>query len=217
MNIQNWGPIDYELAVKKQLALVEDVASGESPNTLIFCSHNPVVTLGRGTKKDDVFAWTGPTIEVSRGGRATYHGPSQLVVYPIINLSKHNFDFPPKDLAAYLRFLEKSVVVALDKIKINSEVRTHKTSPDEPSQTGVWVGEKKIASIGIAVKKWVTYHGIAINIESDPNAFTGINPCGFQKEIMTCVEKECDLSMTSARQLLINQFQDFFAEKHSTE
>ena len=89
MMIEDWGLIEYGAALKRQTQAVEAVIADENhPGFLIFCSHPAVVTMGRQTQAEDVFAWDGPLIEVSRGGRATYHGPSQLVVYPILNLKK---------------------------------------------------------------------------------------------------------------------------------
>lgn len=189
MKIENWGQIEYSKAQAKQLELVEKLASGKSEETIVFCSHDPVVTLGRGTKPEDLFGWQGSKLETSRGGRATYHGPSQVVVYPILDLKKDHKDIPAKDIHAYIRVLEKAVVKSLGHFDIKSEARNTKPDPEGPSLTGVWVGERKIASIGIAVKKWITYHGVAINLENDVQAFSGINPCGFQSNIMTSVEE----------------------------
>lgn len=186
MITQNWGIIDYNEAVEKQLREVADVVAG-AEDRLIFCTHPPIVTLGRGTKPGDLISWQGQTIEVSRGGRATYHGPSQVVVYPIINLTIDRKNFGPRDIRAYLECLGLAIVETLQHFNISSEYRSLATS-DGPSVTGVWVGQKKIASIGVAVKKWISYHGIAVNLEKDPAAFSGINPCGFSSNIMTSVE-----------------------------
>ena len=176
----DWGTIGYQEATDLQLELVEKVQAGED-NTLISCTHPPIVTTGRGTKPGDVFGWKGEIFETSRGGRATYHGPNQIIIYPIVNLSEK------RDLHAFLRGMENAIVETLKEFGIESEART--IEQDEgPSLTGVWVGEHKIASLGIAVKKWVTYHGLALNVTHDPEAFTGINPCGFQSEIMTNME-----------------------------
>lgn len=172
MQVVDWGEVPYKEAVEKQLDLVEQVAKGQSPNTLVFCTHPPVVTTGRATEEGDVFNWKGELIESSRGGRATYHGPNQIVAYPIFQLKEH-------DLHKYLRGLEKAIGDTLKEFGLESEVH----------DTGVWVNDKKIASIGIAVKKWVTYHGIALNIYSDPEAFQGINPCGFKPHMMTSLEE----------------------------
>lgn len=183
---EDWGLIDYDLATQKQLALVEKVASENSRGFLIFCTHPPVVTKGRGTKSDDIFAWQGPLIESSRGGRATYHGPSQIVVYAIINLK------PKRDVVGFLRRFESALVQTLSDFGISSvgrSVQKNLKTESEADETGVWVGPQKVASLGIAVKKWVTYHGAALNFSFDPKAFQGINPCGFQSSTMVSVEQ----------------------------
>jgi len=191
MKILDWGMIAYEESLTQQLALVESIIKGQHEESLVFCSHPPVVTLGRAFKSKDQgeVSWKGEVVETSRGGKATYHGPSQLVIYPLINLNqKRESALPAKDLHAYLRLLEQAVVVSLKELNIEAHIKpTPKASPVQ--LTGVWVGEKKIASLGVAVKRWVTYHGVAINIDSDPDAFTGISPCGFSTEVMTSAEE----------------------------
>ena len=199
MKILDWGRISYTESSAKQLELVDKVSSDLYCDQLIFCTHPPVVTVGRGTKAGDVFGWEGEIVETTRGGRATYHGPSQLIAYPILNLNfspyivgtrdVHGIQFSPRDLHGYMRSLESAVVETLHEFGIIGEARTLKAEADVPSLTGVWVGEKKIASIGIAVKKWVTYHGIALNVEDDQLAFSGINPCGFKSTVMTSMAK----------------------------
>jgi len=182
MNFVDWDLINYSLATERQHELVEEVAQG-GPEMIVFCRHPSVVTLGRATEPHDVTGWTGETAETSRGGRATYHGPGQIVLYPILDLKTRG-----RDLHGYLRGLEMAVSNALHDIGIlGAEARTVQVG--ELSLTGVWVGSKKIASIGIAVRKWVTYHGCAINFEKDPMAFQGISPCGFQSSVMTSVEE----------------------------
>lgn len=190
LSFQDWGLIDYETAVQKQLDLVQKVSESDSPGYLIFCTHPPVVTLGRATKPSDVFAWQGHTIEVSRGGRATYHGPSQIVVYPIVNLKLERKGRKAREVVGYLRDFENSIVRTLTHFGIDSVGRSlQKKADSEADETGVWVGNRKIASLGIAVKKWVTYHGAAINFANDPQAFQGINPCGFQSSVVLTVEE----------------------------
>ncbi len=182
---ENWGLIDYEMALNRQLEKVEQVAESKTHEDgfLIFCSHPPIVTLGRKTQEGDVFAWPGEIKEISRGGRATYHGPSQLVVYPILKIT---------DIGKYLRSLEDSIIHVLKSYGVDAVGKTlQKKSETDPTteETGVWIGHQKIASLGIGVKKWVTYHGAAINLDEDPNAFQGMKPCGFSKETMVSLEK----------------------------
>jgi lipoate-protein ligase B len=153
--------------------------AGKSDECIVFCQHPAVVTLGRGTEEGDVFSWTGKTIEVSRGGRATYHGPNQLVIYPILDLRESRPNLPGKDINLYLRYLEGILISAFKDMGIESSAK----------ETGIWVGEHKIASIGVAVRKWVSYHGISINVFKDENAFQGINPCGFKSSTMKSLEE----------------------------
>jgi lipoyl(octanoyl) transferase len=192
MNILDWGLIDYEEALNKQLELVELVAEEKTPDTLIFCTHPAVVTLGRATQPGDVFGWQGPVREISRGGRATYHGPSQLVVYPILNLKNARAHRPAKDIGHYLRSLEQAIVDTLKDFGVEAQGRSlqQKNGDEAPAEeTGVWVDRQKIASLGIGVRKWVTYHGAAINLTEDTQAFTGMRPCGFSQDVMTNLER----------------------------
>lgn len=209
---QNWGLIDYERSLEKQYSLVESTSrDSQTLGTLVFCSHPPVVTLGRKTQPEDIFAWTGPTIEVNRGGRATYHGPSQLVVYPIFNLKKIS---DPPDVVKFLRSLENIVISALKTYEVVGTGRTRgpQSEGTDLEDTGVWVGEKKLASVGIAVKNWVSYHGVAINLHRDPTAFQGMKPCGYSAEIMTSLEditqNRCDSQ--KFEDILLKKFEDHF-------
>jgi lipoyl(octanoyl) transferase len=176
MKYVDWGLIGYEEALNKQLELVHLVSDGDEEEQVICCAHPPVVTLGRGTQDGDLLGWKGEIVEVQRGGRATYHGPSQVVVYPILNLSSRK-----KDLHQFMRNIELAVIETLKYYNVESGI--------SEGNTGVWIGSKKIASIGIAVKKWISYHGVAINIDHDPNAFTGLKPCGFTTETMISLEE----------------------------
>jgi lipoyl(octanoyl) transferase len=191
--ILDWGLTAYETAVQRQLELVEKVSSDENhPGYIVFCTHPPVVTTGRQTQAQDVFAWKGPVVEVSRGGRATYHGPSQLVIYPVLNLKRPRQNRGAQEIRGYIRVFEQTIVDVLKNYGIESTGKTSQKlegANSETEETGVWVGPKKIASLGIAVKKWVTYHGAAINLDYDPEAFQGLNPCGFNSGTMVSLEK----------------------------
>ena len=191
MRFVDWGQVDYKQAVHDQLELVNSVKESKE-DICVFCTHPPVVTLGRATQAGDVAGWRGTVEETSRGGRATYHGPSQLVVYPIIDLSvEDRIHLKPRDVHSYLRSLESAVVLALHELDIPAQTMEPTTDAElDKIFTGVWVENRKIASIGIAVKKWVTYHGVAINLYEDEKAFTGITPCGFSSQVMTSIAKE---------------------------
>lgn len=190
---QDWGLISYEEALHRQSELVEKVQQENLPGYLVFCSHPPVVTLGRAAQANDVFAWQGPTIEVTRGGRATYHGPSQLVVYPIVNLTHTRKGRQDREVVGYLRALEDAIVETLKSYGVSEaqgrSAQKNKSTNTEADETGVWVGSHKVASLGIGVRKWVSFHGAAINLTYDPTAFKGLNPCGFTSDTMISVEQ----------------------------
>lgn len=187
ITVENWGEVSYREAVSRQEEYVDQVGRELRRETLIFCTHPPVVTLGRGTKAGDVFGWTGESFEVSRGGRATYHGPSQSIVYPIVDLNSRG-----RDLHKFMRNLEDSVLEVLTSFGIDGvahALQVEDGSTEAAPATGVWIDSKKIASIGIAARKWISYHGLALNIENDPQAFAGIKPCGFASGSVISMEE----------------------------
>ncbi len=202
MMFEDWGLTPYAQATEKQLKLVDEISSGAGER-IIFCTHPPVITLGRASVENEVSGWNGDVVHVSRGGKATYHGPNQLVVYPLIDLKKERAKIPVRDVGAYLRELENWSIRALQSLDLTAHaISTPKG--EEKIYTGVWIGEHKVASIGIAVKKWITYHGLAINLEPDQNAFRGINPCGFKREVMS------DLSSESGAPISYQEMKDAF-------
>lgn len=173
-------PVAYEEARKLQLELVDQRAAELIPDTVLFLEHEPVITRGRGlqfTGKARQRHMPAPAAlpvgiefrECERGGDLTYHGPGQLVIYPICKVS---------DVAAFLRGLERALTEVLG-------ARYGVAARGCADATGVWAGERKIASIGIAVRKWVTYHGAAINVTNELAPFHLISPCGFSPEVMT--------------------------------
>lgn len=182
--IENWGLAPYAKAQQRQSDLVNAIAKNLELERIIFCSHPPVVTLGKQTGPSDLAGWSGETFKVSRGGKATYHGPGQIVSYPLINLKKRG-----SDLHLYLDQLEQAIILTLKHYNIEADGNPDRGNPDG---TGVWCNGKKIASIGIACRRWITYHGLALNLYRDEKAFTGINPCGYNSSIMTSVEEILD-------------------------
>lgn len=172
----NLGRVDYAQALALQEELVSQLHDGNAPEQILFCSHDPLVTLGKKTLPEDLGAWQGEVYRVQRGGRATYHGPSQVICYPIIHLKKRN-----NDIYKYLRFLEEAMVATLRTFGV--------LACGDPSATGVWVESRKIASIGIAIRRGVTFHGLAINLYFDEAAFQGINPCGMRTDTMISLEE----------------------------
>lgn len=199
--------VEYEHALSLQLAEVEQIWKSQSQGKVFFCRHPEIVTLGRSTQRDDVTSWDGPVLEVSRGGRATYHGPSQLVIYPLLNLNFAGKKRRARDINSYLRNFEQALVETLGVFGIKAEGKSLEDNQD----TGIWVGSKKIASLGVAVRHWVSYHGAAINIEEDPRAFRGIRPCGLESSVMTSVEKEIGrkISIWELQQQLMSQLNIF--------
>jgi lipoyl(octanoyl) transferase len=186
MRVEDWGLIPYQEALRRQEELVEIVHQQNSPGVLVFCTHPPVVTLGRKTQPDDVTAWSGELVPVSRGGRATYHGPNQIVIYPIFNLSHDlGLGFPPKDIDAFLRMLEMKVIQFLSIYGLEGY--------RFGNEAGVWVKvrgqDRKISSIGVAVRHWVSYHGISFNVEGDEALYSGIRPCGLEPFVLTSLQE----------------------------
>ncbi len=171
------------------LELLEKRIRGEISDTFIFCEHHPVITRGRGlqwsAQRSDR-AMPPPLVplgtdyvEIERGGDLTWHGPGQLVVYPILSLGGTGRlgAHLGRDVEKYVRFLEEWWIRALAR----EGVRVHRDS----AGSGVWSGKLKLASVGVAVRKWVTYHGLAMNVVNDLMPFRDFSPCGFGGEVMT--------------------------------
>ena len=180
------GLIEYRRAWELQRQLVRARQAGAVPDLLLLCEHPHVITLGRNARREHIrasrhlLAQMGVDVaETDRGGDVTYHGPGQLVGYPILDLRGYR-----QDLHWYLRTLEQALVVALDELGIAAARR--------PGFTGVWTvpGGRKIASIGVHVKQWVTWHGFALNVTTDLAQFDRIVPCGIPGVVMTSVERE---------------------------
>jgi len=184
VDICDIGLVEYGEVLNFQKELLQKRIKGEVSDTLIVVEHYPVVTLGRMDEGNSVidrgyFEGRGvPIVSAGRGGKITYHGPGQLVLYPILDLREKR-----RDISFYIDFLEKTAARGLNRAGISAE--------RVEDRRGVWVGGKKIAFIGIGVKRWVTYHGIAININNDITPFFRIDPCG-----------ESDIEVVSAKQVL---------------
>jgi lipoyl(octanoyl) transferase len=176
---QDLGALDYSAALALQESLVEKKHKEDFPDTLLFVEHPHVITLGRGGNEANVVdAAEVAVIRSSRGGDVTYHGPGQLVVYPIIDLKSKL----RKDVHRYLRWLEQTAIRTLADFGIAAERR--------PPCTGIWIGKKKIAAIGVAVRRGITYHGLALNVSTDLNFFKRIVPCGLAWSEVTSIEQE---------------------------
>lgn len=170
----------YQSVHQRMLALVNQRIADEIDDCVMIGEHPPTITCGRKTSPDNIINPRNlPIVSIERGGDVTYHGPGQLVIYPIIKLHNH-------DLHAYLRQCEQLIIDVLADCGVDANRHIDATR----NATGVWVKAadntpQKIASIGVAVKRWVTYHGIAINISNNLAAYNAINPCGFNAEVMT--------------------------------
>jgi len=184
------GHRDYAEVWDFQKALVTERIRERVPDALVLVEHPPVVTLGRHRQPDASSALAAdrdvPTYEIERGGQATYHGPGQLVGYPILKLAGER-----RDLHRYLRDLEATLMDALADFGILTQ--------RSEGATGVWTAgapSRKLASIGIAVRRWVTYHGFALNVATNLDDFQIISPCGFNPEVMTSMACELDRSVS---------------------
>jgi lipoyl(octanoyl) transferase len=187
--VQDLGRGSYAQVLELQRRLCRQRIAGEiSEDMLLLVEHEPVITVGRGGRPGSLpvpaaeLARRGLQVfEVERGGDVTFHGPGQLVGYPIIDLRKHR-----EDLHWYLRRLEAALIDGLTTLGIEGGIRS--------GLTGVWTGGRKIASIGIHVKQWVTFHGFALNVTTDMSYFDLIVPCGIPDVVMTSVARELDRS-----------------------
>jgi lipoyl(octanoyl) transferase len=165
--IEDLGRAAYGGALERMRALHARVCSGESPGRILLVEHDPVYTAGRGTPASELAEGIVP---VERGGRVTFHGPGQLVVYPVVPL-------PRRDLRDWLRRLEAFGVAICADFGL--------LAAPSVDGTGVFVGRRKVASIGVAVRRWVNLHGIAINVAMDLAAWRRVRPCGLDPETMT--------------------------------
>ena len=172
--------VDYAEGLRIQAAAVAALLEGTGPETLFLLEHAPVYTIGRlrdqsSLRSRDSLPY--PVFEISRGGQATYHGPGQLVGYPILDLRERE-----KDLHAHLRRLEDAIIRTCRHFSVPADRRD--------GLTGVWVENRKIASIGVGVRHWITMHGFALNVTGDLSPFAQIIPCGIAEVKMTSMERE---------------------------
>jgi lipoate-protein ligase B len=178
VKVRDLGVLEYGECLALQRTIRDEVQQGAEAVVLVV-EHPPVATLGRRGEPSDVFDSTLPTFAIERGGKATFHGPGQLVIYPIVHLGDGY-----RDVRAWVRHLEGFLVTMLAEFGIEGD--------SDPEYPGIWVksSKKKIASIGIAVQKWVSFHGIAINVTLDPQEFERIDPCGLGAAVMTNMQLE---------------------------
>ncbi len=180
ISIQNLGLVNYEVAWEKQREIQAGVAAGENPNTLLLLEHPPVFTAGRRTSESDRPIDGTPVINVDRGGKITWHGPGQIVGYPIVKLKNGN------DVVGFVREIEIALINTCQEFGVNAERYCERT--------GVWIrdakGDRKLAAIGIRVAKGVTMHGFALNVNPDLSWFKKIVPCGIPDVEVTSLSVE---------------------------
>ncbi|HWN66530.1 MAG TPA: lipoyl(octanoyl) transferase LipB [Haliangium sp.] len=177
--VEDLGILGYREAHERQIALVDERKLDQGLDTLLLVEHLHVITLGRSREAwGNVLAPGGvDVVPIERGGDVTYHGPGQLVAYPIVRLHEHE-----RDLHRFMRALETGIIATLARHGIEAG--------RSDGNTGVWIESRKIASIGIACRRWVTFHGLALNVTTDLSYFHRINPCGFQARVMTSMAHE---------------------------
>jgi lipoate-protein ligase B len=197
----------YAVTFHRQEELVRQRLLGIVPDTLILVEHPPVVTLGRAKQRGNLLldpaALSARGIEffeITRGGDATYHAPGQLVGYPIFDLRQYG-----QDVLRFCRGMEAALIGTLATFGIAAQAIAGKA--------GVWVGEKKIASLGISVRRWITFHGFALNVTTDLAGFRVIRPCGEDAEVMTsmAVILQQPVSLQNVRRVVAAQFAEMFS------
>jgi lipoyl(octanoyl) transferase len=185
------GLVPYGEAFTLQRSLAGAVSQGAIPDTIVFLEHPPVITTGRRTDADELHGPAGVDVEIAetdRGGKSTFHGPGQLVCYPVLDLNRHG-----RDVKRYVRDLEQALVKTLIAFSLEGS--------RIDGLTGVWIqddrGPRKIASIGVHVSRWVTTHGYALNVDLDPTPFTDwITACGLEEAAFTTMARELGTQLT---------------------
>jgi lipoic acid synthetase len=210
LEVLDWGLLEYGEALVRQKALVEKRIAGSSPDCLVLVEHPQVVTIGRSGSSEDlhvskeILDKKGVALHyVERGGMATFHGPGQLVAYPILRIKD-------KDVHFTLRTLQDSLARVLRNYGLNPDFKA--------GQPGLWLRSAKVASMGIAVRRWVTYHGAALNVNIDPRGFDLIVPCGHPHEKITSMKRELGyaVDMSEVKKVFIEAFCRLFGYKKET-
>lgn len=205
------GLVDFNSALQRQKEVFGKVKNGDLEGALIFCRHHPVITCGRQADKNNILKTIAELTakgiesrEIERGGSVTYHGPGQIIAYPVFNLN-----YLKKDIHFFLRRLEDVVLGLLTDYGVSGRRKD--------GYTGVWIGEKKISSIGIAIKNWITFHGVSINIKKDDlTNYRIIKPCGLDIE-MTSLESilAAEVNIEKAKENLLENFSRIFSISQS--
>jgi len=198
--VVDWGRREYTESLDAMRALVRERRAGSVGDTLVLVEHPPVVTVGVEGDDGGAAASGLPVVAVERGGHATYHGPGQLVGYPIVDLSARQ-----RDVRRFVHDVEELVIRAVAEFGVRSG--------HVSGRRGVWVdGARKIASIGIAVDHWVTFHGFALNVDLDLGAFDRFRPCGFDGSVMTSLSRETGrpVALGEVRRSIVASWESIF-------
>jgi len=198
-NLLDLGLRDYGEVLELQRKLVDLRARSLIQDTLIIVEHPHVFTVGKAVPGETTNQVDGvPVYRIERGGQWTYHGPGQLVGYPILDLNARG-----RDIHGFLRAIEQALILTIGDFDIVG---------GRGEQTGVWVGKKKIASIGAAIRNWISFHGFALNVNTDLNYFHKISPCGFHGSTMTSMKAELghEVSFGEVREHVLDGFEKAF-------
>ncbi len=200
--VQNIGQKSYKAVWDLQKEMQQQRIKGEIDDTLILVEHDPVYTLGKNANEDHLLQSRDESIDVfniERGGDITFHGPGQLVVYPILDLSNYK-----KSVSWYMRTLEQVLIDTLIEFKIIAQ--------RNEGLTGVWVGDKKIAALGVRISRWVTMHGFSLNVNPDLSFYDGIIPCGIFDHGVTSMEQLLGETQNSdnVKNMVIEKFNKCF-------
>ena len=197
--VADFGKKDYLETWNLQKELVRRKILAELSDLVILVEHPDVITLGRKGKLEDVLTSQIPVYPVERGGEVTYHGPGQLVGYPLIDLRSRSFD-----VLGHLRGIEETLILTLKEFGLPAERKE--------GHTGVWVSDRKVASIGVAVRGWISFHGFALNVNTDLRKFQLIRPCGLQSDVITSMRALLgkEVALTSAKKKFVENFSAVF-------
>ena len=207
IDILDLGVRSYKKVWDLQKELVKKRQNGQINDTLILVEHEPVYTLGKNADENHILQHTPrnvKTYQIERGGDVTFHGPGQLVGYPIMDL--HNYN---KSISCYMRSLEQLIIDTLAEFRVTAERKD--------GLTGVWVGDEKIAALGVRVTRWITMHGFALNVSPDLTYYSGIIPCGIFEYGVTSMAKQLtiEVAVDSVKQVLIEKFMNQFQTAES--
>lgn len=206
LNIVHLGRASYDPVLSFQKDLHQKRLDGDVPDTLILVEHDPVYTLGKAADPEHITASDRflsdediDVVDIDRGGDVTYHGPGQVVGYPIFDLREHK-----RSVSWYMRTLEQTIMNTLETYGIETRRRE--------GQPGVWVGDEKICAVGVRIARWITYHGFALNLDPDMTHFGGIVPCGIRDGGVVSIADllEAEPNRNEVEQRITSSFREMF-------